>query len=140
MQTGLIYEDNRVSHDKSSVEEDISCCVTMTSWKFTPHTSMVCTANIPNVKTSFLPCTVSHCTSAALWAFGCCLKCRENDELEVHASKPLWCALQIFSMQKIYFFAVFHFYMQLCCTLGIQVQRNNCNVEEDILCCVTKMS
>ena len=97
-----------------------------------------------------------RCTSAALWAFGCCLKCRENDELEVHASKPLWCALQIFSMQKIYFFAVFHFYMQLCCTLGIQVQfseskkswtirrslqqRNNCNVEEDILCCVTKMS
>ena len=37
LQTGLIYEDNRVSHDKSSVEEDISCCVTMTTWKFTPQ-------------------------------------------------------------------------------------------------------
>ena len=66
LQTGLIYEDNRVSHDKSSVEEDISCCVTMTSWKFTPHTSMVCTANISNVKTSFLLCTVSHCTVSGL--------------------------------------------------------------------------
>ena len=68
---------------------------------------MVCTANISNVKTSFLLCTVSHCTSAALplhfghlvavsllgggWGehFILC----DNYELEVHASKPAWCAL-----------------------------------------------
>ena len=26
----------------------------------------------------FLLCTISHCTSAALWTFGCCLKCLEQ--------------------------------------------------------------
>ena len=69
MQTGLIYEDNRVSHDKSSVEEDISCCVTMTSWKFTPHTSMVCTANISNVKKVFaVSCfTLYFCCTLGIW-------------------------------------------------------------------------
>ena len=32
-----------------------------------------------------------------------------NDELEVNASKSAWCELQIFPLQKICFFAVFHF-------------------------------
>ena len=39
------------------------------------RTSVVCTANISIVKSSFLLCTVSHCTTLTLWEFGCCLKC-----------------------------------------------------------------
>ena len=56
-----------------------------------------------------------------------------NDELEVNASKSAWCELQIFPLQKICFFLLCSIFLS---TLGIQVQRNDCNFEVDILCCM----